>query len=44
VDLIEGMPVDRERARKNLNAGLLAAALAVFTFGLTFYAAIVYIG
>jgi hypothetical protein len=36
--------VDRRRAQRNTNAALLAAALAVFFFGLTFYAALVYIG
>jgi hypothetical protein len=36
--------VDRRRAQGNINAALLAAALAVFFFGLAFYAAIVYVG
>jgi hypothetical protein len=36
--------VDRRRAQSNFNAGLAAAALAILFFGLTFYAAVVYIG
>jgi len=36
--------VDRERAQRNLNAGLLAAALALGSFALAFVFAIVYIG
>ena len=36
--------MDRRRAQKNMNAGLLVASLAVLMFGLSFYAAIVYIG
>lgn len=36
--------MDRRRAQKNLNAALLAASLAVLFFGLSFYAAILYIG
>lgn len=38
------MGVDRRRAEGNLNAALLAAALAILAFGLSFYAAIIYIG
>jgi hypothetical protein len=36
--------VDRRRSQSNFSAGLLAAALAVFVFGLSFYAAVLYIG
>lgn len=36
--------VDRERAQGNINAGLLAASLALGSFALTFVAAIFYIG
>jgi hypothetical protein len=36
--------VDRIRANSNISAGLRAAALALFIFALTFYAAILYIG
>jgi hypothetical protein len=36
--------VDRRLAQRNLKGGLLAAAIAVGVFGLTFLAAILYIG
>jgi hypothetical protein len=36
--------VDRERAQKNLGVGLTTAAIAVVVLGLTFFAAINYIG
>jgi hypothetical protein len=36
--------VDRRRAQSNFSAGLLAAAVAIFVFGLSFYGAILYIG
>jgi hypothetical protein len=36
--------VDRRRAQSNFSAGLLASAVAVFFFGLSFYAAVLYIG
>ena len=36
--------MDRRLAERNLRAGLLAAALAVGVFGLTFFVAILYIG
>jgi hypothetical protein len=36
--------VDRRRSQGNFSAGLLAAAVAIFFFGLSFYAAVVYIG
>jgi hypothetical protein len=36
--------VDRKRATSSLNAGLTLAAIAVGMFGLTFAAAIIYIG
>jgi hypothetical protein len=36
--------MDRERARRNLNAALSTAAIAVFMFGFTFFVAINYIG
>jgi hypothetical protein len=36
--------VDRERAQRNLNTGLVTAAIAIFVFGLSFFAAINYIG
>jgi hypothetical protein len=35
--------VDRRIAQRNLKSGLLAAALALGVFGLTFFAAILYI-
>jgi hypothetical protein len=36
--------VDRESARKNLGLGLRTAAIAIGVFGLTFFAAINYLG
>jgi hypothetical protein len=36
--------VDRERAESNIKTGLLAASIAVGTFGLAFIVAILYIG
>lgn len=36
--------MDRRLAQRNLKAGLLAAALALGVFGLTFFIAILYIG
>ena len=36
--------MDRERAQRNLNAGLLAASLALASFAITFVIAIIYIG
>jgi len=36
--------VDRERAQRNVNTGLFTAAIAIFVFGLTFFAAINYLG
>ena len=35
--------MDRIRANSNIRAGLAAAGLALFIFGLTFYVAIIYI-
>jgi hypothetical protein len=35
--------VDRTRARSNIAAGLLTAAIALGVFGLTFFAALLYI-
>ena len=35
--------MDRTRANRSIRAGLWAAAFAVFLFGLTFYAAILYV-
>jgi len=35
--------MDRIRANHSIRTGLWAAALAVFVFGLTFYAAILYV-
>jgi hypothetical protein len=35
--------VDRETARANLKAGIKAAGVAVFVFGMTFVAAILYL-
>jgi hypothetical protein len=35
--------VDRFRANKNIAYGVRAAALALFMFALTFYAAVIYI-
>jgi hypothetical protein len=36
--------MDRRRASDSINTGLLLAAIAVGMFGLTFVAAIIYIG
>jgi hypothetical protein len=36
--------MDRERAQRNVNVGLTTAAIAIIVFGLTFFAAINYIG
>jgi hypothetical protein len=36
--------VDRQRAQRNLGVGLGTAAIAVVVLGLTFFAAINYIG
>ena len=36
--------MDRNRASGNIGAGLLYGAIALGVFGLTFFAAIVYIG
>ena len=36
--------MDRLRANKNIGIGLTAAALALFVFALTFYAAVLYVG
>jgi hypothetical protein len=35
--------MDRRTAQRNLNAGLLAAGLALFFFGLTFFITVFYI-
>jgi len=35
--------VDRKLARKNLKVGLLAGAVCLFMFGLTFVAAAIYV-
>jgi hypothetical protein len=35
--------VDRDSAQKTLKAGLLAGALAVFSFGAAFYVTVLYI-
>lgn len=35
--------MDRNRANRSIRTGLLAGGFAVFIFGLTFYAAILYI-
>lgn len=35
--------MDRIRANRNIGSGLWAAALAVFIFALTFYAAILFV-
>jgi hypothetical protein len=41
--LIEIHPVDRENARKNMAAGLIAAGLATAVFALAFVVALFYI-
>jgi hypothetical protein len=35
--------MDRQLARKNLRSGLIAAAVSLFMFGMTFVAAAVYV-
>jgi len=35
--------MDRRLARKNLRSGLIAAAVSLFMFGITFVAAAVYV-
>ena len=35
--------MDRERARANIRAGMVAASMALLVFGLAFYVAIVYL-
>jgi hypothetical protein len=35
--------VDRESANRTIRSGLIAASLALFAFGLAFYATILYI-
>jgi hypothetical protein len=35
--------MDRKLARKNLRAGLIAGAVCVFMFGMTFLAAAIYV-
>jgi len=35
--------VDRERARANIRAGMVASCLALLVFALAFYVAIVYL-
>jgi hypothetical protein len=41
--LIEILAVDRETARKNMNAGLIAGGFAASVFALCFVAALLYI-
>jgi len=41
--LIEVGGMDRNRAERNIRAGLRAAALALFVFGACFYFAILYV-
>ena len=36
--------MDRERAQKDISTGLITAAIAVLVLGLTFFAAINYVG
>jgi hypothetical protein len=36
--------VDRQRAQRNVSVGLTTAAIAIIVLGLTFFAAINYIG
>ena len=36
--------MDRLSANKNVRSGLVAAAIALFIFALTFYVAILYVG
>lgn len=42
-DWIGFQRMDRERARANIRAGMVAASLALLVFGLAFYVAIVYL-
>ena len=35
--------MDRDRARANIRAGLMAASLAIFIFGMSFYVAVLYL-
>jgi hypothetical protein len=35
--------MDRKLARKNIRSGMIAAAVALFMFGMTFLAAAIYI-
>jgi hypothetical protein len=35
--------MDRDRARGNIRAGLLAGSLAIFVFGMAFYVAVLYL-
>jgi hypothetical protein len=35
--------MDRERARANIRAGMVAASLALLVFALAFYVAIIYL-
>ena len=35
--------MDRERARSNIRAGMIAASLALLVFGLAFYVSILYL-
>jgi hypothetical protein len=35
--------MDRKLARKNLRAGLIAASICLFMFGITFLAAAIYV-
>ncbi len=36
--------MDRRKANKDINSGLVAAGIALFIFALTFYAAVLFIG
>lgn len=36
--------MDRRKANKSINSGLIAAGIALFLFALTFYAAAIYVG
>jgi hypothetical protein len=42
VDSIRG-GMDRKLARKNIRSGLIAGAICVFMFGITFVAAAIYV-
>ena len=35
--------MDRKLARKNLRSGLIAGAICIFMFGMTFLAAVIYV-